>query len=182
MPARLLIASDFRGTPLPVAEQAWFELSWQGADLQVAVDAPFYADPPPPCAAGTTDRLWEYEVVELFVAGADERYLEVELGPYGHQLVLMLEGVRCVRQQGLPIAYRAVIERGPDLAGPGPIGRYRGFARVPGAYLPPSPARVNAYMIHGVGEGRRFCAHAPVPGLAPDFHRLDRFVPWPAAL
>lgn len=199
MVARLQIACDYQGAPLAPEHRAWFELSWLGADLRVELDAPYYADPPPPSAAGSTDRLWEYEVAELFIAGPNADYFELELGPHGHQLVLLLDGVRSVRDKGLPLDYHARIDREPGVApggagvadlGPGdagvtdvkPVGRYRGAACVPARYLPAHPTRVNAYLIHGLGAQRRYCAHAPVPGAQPDFHRLDRFAAWPAAL
>jgi hypothetical protein len=43
--------------------------------------------------------------------------------------------------------------------------------------LPPGLGRVNAYAIHGQGANRRYLAAYSVGGTAPDFHRLDRFVP-----
>lgn len=39
-----------------------------------------YNDPPAPSSPpGATDELWEYEVVELFLMGSEQRYLEVEV-------------------------------------------------------------------------------------------------------
>ena len=38
--------------------------------------------------------LWEYDVVECFLAGAGGRYLEVELGAGGHFLVLEFDAPR----------------------------------------------------------------------------------------
>ena len=55
--------------------------------LRVAVDAPAHGDPPPctpeggPAPVGATWALWDHEVVELFVLGADDHYTELELGP-----------------------------------------------------------------------------------------------------
>jgi hypothetical protein len=189
MAARLSIACDYQGAALAPEHRAEVELSWHGAELRVVLDAPYYADPPPPSAAGSTDRLWEYEVAELFIAGPDQRYLELEFGPHGHQLVLLLDGVRRVRDKGLALDYHAQIEHaaGPQRSSSGasgaePVGRYRGVAHVPAHYLPANPTGVNAYLIHGVGAQRCYCAHAPVPGSQPDFHRLDCFAAWPAAL
>lgn len=139
------------------------------AGLVVRVDAPFHDDPPPAAPPGPTRALWEHEVVELFVAGPDDHYLEIELGPHGHHLVLWLEGVRRPAQERLPLALEVAREGGRWTA------TARTDARVP---LPAPPWRVNAYAIHGVGAERRYLAHAPVPGSQPDFHRLERFVPW----
>jgi hypothetical protein len=164
------------GPSLPVEHHARFELGLTDDALCLRLDAPWFDDPLPPGLAGSVERLWEYEVAELFIAGPgdSDAYLELELGPGGHYLTLQLEAVRRVRRSGLPIDYR-VIERVPgSAAGP---GRYRAEARVPRDYLPGAACRANAYLIHGVGAARCHHAHAPVPGLAPDFHQPARFVP-----
>jgi hypothetical protein len=140
----------------------------EGAWLAVEVEAPFHGDPPPTAPPGATDRLWEHEVVELFLVGADERYLEVELGPHGHHLVLRLRGRRRVEEQGLAIEFAA---RRSGM-------RWSGRALVPAAWLPPGLARCNAYAIHGLGAERRHLAAFPVPGPEPDFHRLECFGRW----
>jgi hypothetical protein len=177
---QLRVDLDHRGLPLPAAEVTRFEIARAGDQLLVEVDAPYYGDPAPAQEAGSTDRLWEYEVSELFIAADGDEYLELELGPHGHYLVLQLRGIRNVVQRDLPIAYSAVIEasapRGADEQQP--IGRYLGRARVPLAYLPAEPARINAYAIHGTGARRRYCVHAPTHADPPDFHRPAHFAPW----
>lgn len=147
--------------------QIFAEIS--GSELVLQIDAPFHGDPPPAGPPGPTEGLWNHEVVELFIAGegtSPVRYLEIELGPHGHHLGLQLVGVRNVVERGLPIRFQARI------AG----DRWTGEARLPLAWLPPAPHRVNAYAIHGVGEARRYLALAAVPGERPDFHQPDRFV------
>ena len=139
-----------------------------GADmLQVQIEAPFYSDKAPSAPPGSVPGLWDYEVVELFLLGDKERYLEIELGPHGHHLVLDLQGRRNVLRQGLLLDYEATIIG----------GRWRGVANVPRALLPVGLTRCNAYAIHGEGPSRVYLAMAPVPGAAPDFHRLEHFVP-----
>lgn len=163
----LRIAQTWDGQPIPDEQVATVRISADGdSALIVAVDAPFSNDPPPPGAPGPLWGLWDYEVVELFVLGADERYTEIELSPWGHHLVLRLEGRREVVERELPLSYSAEI-----------VGeRWTGRARVPRSLLPPGPHRGNAYAIRGVGVGRRYLAWAAVPGPAPDFHRLERFL------
>jgi hypothetical protein len=140
--------------------------------LRLSVDAAFHGDPPPAAPPGPTRRLWEHEVVELFVAGPGEPdrvpYLEVELGPHGHHLVLRLAGVRRVVESGLPLDYQVWIDG----------LRWSGEARLPAAWLPPRPWRLNAYALHGTAPERRYLAMRPVPGAEPDFHQPERFVPW----
>ncbi|HVS02548.1 MAG TPA: hypothetical protein VMT16_07245, partial [Thermoanaerobaculia bacterium] len=163
----LRIAATWDGRPVAASEVVTLTLKPLRRGLRLRVEAPFHGDPPPAGPPGATDRLWEREVVELFLVGAGEPvpYTEVELGPHGHHLVLRLAGVRQVVASRLPLRYRAAI------AG----GRWAGEALLPRDLLPPPPHRVNAFAIHGSGEARRFLAMAPVPGPRPDFHQLARF-------
>ena len=181
---QLAIACDWRGQPLVPAARAQIELARDADAWRVAFDAPYFADPPPPSPIGSTPRLWEHEVIELFVAGASEHYLELEFGPHGHYLALELSGVRRVVREGMPLQYAVQISalEDPTSAKPAgacgaPVGRYRGTAIVPVSYLPRSPERVNAYLIHGGSADRCHHAHAAVPGERPDFHQLEHFVP-----
>ena len=151
-----------------MAEHAAVQARVEGDSLCVEVEAAFHGDAPPPGPPGPAERLWEHEVVELFLLGDGERYLEIELGPHGHHLVLRLEGRRRVVEQGLAIAYEARREG----------AAWSGRARLPAAWLPPGLARCNAYAIHGTGAARRHLAAFPVPGPEPDFHCLERFGPW----
>ncbi len=160
----LVIGRTWDGRLLPEPERSRLRLGYDDEHLRIEVDAPYAGDPPPPGLPGPTDRLWEHEVVELFVAGPDTRYTEIELSPHGHHLVLRLDGVRNPVQTMLPLDYEATIEG----------DRWRGVARLAGSLLPARPARCNAYRI-ARGHHQAF---APVPGEAPDFHQLDRFVPW----
>jgi hypothetical protein len=169
---KLPIAHDYRGRALPEAERAELRLTCSADVLRIEVDAPYFGDPPPSAAVGPTDRLWEHEVVELFIADAGEHYLEVELSPHGHHLVLELCGVRRVVRSQLAIEYRVAIDHAAR--------RFRGVAEVPVSYLPDRAVRVNAYAIHGQGGARTYCAHSPASGHSgqvPDFHRLECFVP-----
>jgi len=161
----LVVAATWDGDPVGPEEAASVRLRREADVLRLEVDAPFHGDPAPPGAAGPHDGLWDHEVVELFLAGTGAAYVEVELGPHGHHLVLRLADVRRVTERALPLEYRA--ER---------LGaRWRGSARLPAAWLPPGPLRGNAYAIHGLGAARRYLAAHPVPGTAPDFHQPARF-------
>jgi len=167
-PLRLEVGHTWDGVPLPHDARAVVQVHGLSADadeVRIDVIAPFLADPPPFAPPGPVDQLWEHEVVELFVVGDDGAYTELELGPYGHHLLLQLAGVRDVTAKLLPVAFEA--RRAGD--------RWAGTARVARALFPAKPVSVNAYRIHGVEAARRYEAHAPVPGPAPDFHRLEHF-------
>ncbi|MCK6504885.1 hypothetical protein L6R53_16055 [Myxococcota bacterium] len=164
-PLLLRVDRTWDGQAADPGEVATLALHDDGDALGVEVDAPFHGDPPPPAPPGPTWALWEHEVVELFVVGPGQRYLEVELGPHGHHLVLQLHGVRNVVARELPLDLRVTCA----------AGRWQARARLPRALLPPGPHLANAYAIHGRGAGRRYLAWTPVPGPAPDFHRLPLF-------
>lgn len=179
----LVIARTWDGEALGEAERVRVEMAAvDGEHLRIRVDAPFHDDPPPAGPPGPTDRLWEHEVVELFLAGVDSgrgvAYTEVELSPHGHHLVLRLEGVRRVVEQGLPLRYRCSVA--PAAGGVGGGHRWSGEALLPLRLLPPRPPGrtafgVNAFAIHGSGAARRHLAAYPLPGERPDFHQPERF-------
>jgi hypothetical protein len=145
-------------------------LSFTESELVVDIDAPYHGDPEPSAPPGYCPKLWEHEVVELFLLGSRDRYLELEFGPHNHYLVLRLAGARRVQAEGMTLAYLATI------AGQ----RWSGRAHVPLEWFPPELSRYNAYAIDGEAARRRYWARFEVPGARPDFHRLERFGPFDA--
>lgn len=166
---RLTIAQTWDGQPLPERLHTHLDVRFDGDALVMLVEGPFNGDRPPPGMPGPTPKLWEHEVVELFIVGPAERYLEIELSPFGHHLVLQLEGVRNIVASQLPVAYATAWAD----------DRWKGEVRVPRSYLPVPALTCNAYRVAGVGPARAWHALAAVPGERPDFHRLAHFVPWP---
>lgn len=169
--ATLTIDHDWNGERLDTPH-ATVTLTAEVTALRIEVDARYHGDPPPGAPPGPTEGLWQFEVVEVFLAGApgddgSVAYTEIELGPHGHHLVLRLEGVRKIAQSRLAIDFAARID----------AGRWHGVASVPWSLLPHGPLTGNAYAIHGVGTARRHLAAFPVPGPAPDFHQPARFRP-----
>jgi hypothetical protein len=162
---RLTIAHTWDGQPLPADQHTFVDLAMDSA-FRIRVDAPYAADPPP-AGRGSTPRLWEHEVVEVFVFGDGDRYTEIELGPHGHWLVLRLDGVRSVAGAGHAITFR------PEIVG----SRWTGTAEVERRLLPDAPERINLFRI--AGADRRHEALVPVPGPGPDFHQPAVGVGWP---
>lgn len=165
MALTIVIADTWNGRSLPPDQHVTLRMHGSATALVVDVDAPYWRDPPPPGPPGPTWELWNHEVVELFIAGPDQRYLEVELSPHGHHLVLRLHGTRQVVQRELPLAYTCRIEG----------RRWIGRARIRHRDLPPGPHRINATAIHGQGDDRQYLSYRPLPGDQPDFHQLDAF-------
>ena len=89
--------------------------------ITLKVDAPFYNDPAPPEPSdkksdidSKNDKalmgLWDYEVVEaFFLCSKSEQYLEVEVGPHGHHLVLFLNGRKNIIKECMPIKWEVEI-------------------------------------------------------------------------
>lgn len=131
----------------------------------IEIHAPFHRDPAPSMPPGSTDSLWEYEVAELFLVGRNNRYIEMEFGPYGHYLVLLFSGIRQRSHNPLPISYKSVITE----------DRWQGTAHIPFHFLPEPIVSANAFSIHGTKEKRRYLAAHPTGGNQPDFHRIETF-------
>lgn len=169
---RFEIQCAWDGGPLHQEEWARVALSIDAArgTLGLSIESADYGDPAPASAPGSLPGLWEYEVVELFLLGEDERYLELEFGPHGHFLALSFQGQR--RRVGPDGALRYRAERFAR--------HWAGKAMIPLALLPAGIRAFNLYAIHGQGAARRFLAAHPMPGPAPDFHRLEHFRPLPS--
>jgi hypothetical protein len=163
---RIRIDSTWDGRTARADERVVLDLVREPGHWVIELDAAFHDDPVPTGPAGPTPGLWQYEVVELFLLAPPDHYLEVELGPHGHHLVLELRGVRQLIRERLAIDFRARLDG----------TRWHGRARIPDALIPADVSRLNAYAIHGQRAHRRYLAFAPVPGPAPDFHRLEHFV------
>ncbi|XP_068227156.1 uncharacterized protein [Palaemon carinicauda] len=172
---RYKIQTNWNGVPV---DHPQAEITLQGftAGVEMNVSAPFFNDPAPP--GGEPGKpyygLWDYEVVEMFFLNDNDEYLEVELGPWGEHLLLMLKGARHVIKHSLALDYFA--ERDET------AGTWKGSAMIPPEYFPPKVSRMNAYAIHGVDDERQYESLYPAPFEdpdypAPDFHRLELFRP-----
>ena len=167
-PGRLLLPIEryWDGAACPHAQlHGRVELAARDDGLELVASLPHQPAPRIPKAkAGTrVADLFEYDVVECFLAGADGRYLEVELGAGGHFLVLSFSAQRVSADshEGL----RPALDFASDAAG------WRARLVLDWALLPPRLAALNAYVIAGGAH----LAYAPLPGSAPDFHQPARF-------
>lgn len=160
----LQIAHALQGAPLPPGRHASLCLTWSALGLRVQFEGP-YAGDPAPSGTGSTWALWEHEVLELYLVGDAERYLELEWGPHGHYLALELNGVRRITRRHLPLDYEARLSD----------GRWSGDAFIRAEYIPMPVLRLNAFAVSGVGTARQYRAAFPLPGTKPDFHQISRF-------
>lgn len=161
----------FGGRARLALRQSRLTLSW---DIRAHV-------PPriPEGPAGFTERLWEWDVVELFLmADADAeaespRYVELEFGAGGHWIALAFAGRRELARELRDIGPLVISDVQP--------GAWRGQAEVSlpalEQHVGPWPWRgLVAAVVPGptVGSGTRERLHLcwpSVPGLRPDFHQ-----------
>ncbi|MCW7754015.1 hypothetical protein OOT00_08450 [Desulfobotulus sp. H1] len=167
MPYGLDILNDWQGRNIPEKERGQIQFSIDSHGLSIWTDAPYFADPAPATPPGSTDRLWEYEVVELFFVSDNGRYMEIEMGPHGHYLVLLLKGIRCLEKAHIPMEFQSVVKD----------KRWQGKARILLRYLPLPLMGANAFAIHGPAEQRRYLCAFPTGGDQPDFHQPAFFPP-----
>ncbi len=167
---KLDITRKWNGKLLSRQEHVEVSLRKVQGGAAITIRAPFYGDPAPKTPPGSVDGLWEFEVVELFIAGPGSPvlYTEIEVGPAGHYLVISLNGVRQPTASGLPIQVEAAID--------GDV--WHATATIDDSVLPAQPWRVNATAIHGLGQSRVYASTAVLPGDAPDFHQPDAFLPF----
>ena len=135
-----------------------------GEIVKIFVEAPFFGDSAPEKPVGSCWELWDYEVVELFLMGKDNKYIELEFGPHGHYLCLQLHGSRNIVAKEIPLEFTVSKTK----------KQWRGVASFPLSLLPSGTLTGNAYAIHGQGENRRYLAWAKGTG-TPDFHQLASF-------
>jgi hypothetical protein len=191
------ISSRWDGSVLPLDDQIFITIESLEENLPepvlvISVDAPFYDDPVPRCDTDDAcennslnfDGLWNYEVVEVFIKGKLDKYIEIEMGPHGHYLLLALDGYRhCFKRKIEPISYEAKISG----------ARWIGKLVAPIHILPPPtgiPEAMFSFNAYGIHEGpespnndsdtRVYCCAFPPakPGgdyLVPDFHKLELF-------
>ena len=173
--AQLEVSLRWGGAPLLPSARSKVSLTVGTTQCTVEVEAPAHGDPPPPGPPGHRYGLWSYEVVELFIASDENpnRYLELELGPHQHFLILAFSSVRS------PDAIQRSAAAHPALsyqASPLPMERWRARLTFPTSWLPPGPRwRACAFAIHGRGEQRAYEVSAPLQGDLPDFHQPELF-------
>lgn len=171
------VSHRWDGSSLPADKQVFFTISVLADSLVVSVDAPYYNNPPPAAPPGNCEGLWEHEVVELFIKGKLDKYLELELGPRGHFLVLLCDGYRqCFVRKLVPINYEAKING----------DRWTARLEISLDLLPPcadifgAPFTFNAFAMHNDPQ-REYCIAFPPADAkvypVPDFHKLELFRP-----
>ena len=134
------------------------------------------------------NHLWDYEVVELFfLSSSTGLYLEVEFGPHGQHLGLLLNNKKECLSHSFALDYQTELLPGMSyLKKTRPLvflycifiseqGLWKGTVQLPLEYFPPKVDKFNAYSIHGTEPNRTYKSLYAVPGPHPDFHRVVYF-------
>jgi hypothetical protein len=170
--AQIVVASTWDGQPIERERHTVVEYSVVrsavGTQVRLTWDAPHDGlTQGPQVDEGFFPELWRFEVVEVFIAGANGAYLEFEVGPWGHFAVFAFASRR-QKERNVPVQHYTA-ER--------VAGRFRGSLSFDASALPPGALRWNAHRIDGPSEARRYFSARANPGARPDFHNLAAAVP-----
>ncbi|XP_032794729.2 uncharacterized protein LOC116931257 [Daphnia magna] len=168
------IASSWNGKALSPSESVdlHIQLDASSRNLVLNVSAPFYDDRAPEEAnGGPFADLYNYEVVHLYLLSyPDFKYVEIELGPWGHYLVVFWNGYYN-KVGNLVSLLKYTVNRNAS--------RWTGSALIPLIYLPPKVYLMNAHSSHGVDAKRQWNSLYPVPSnsnqTSPDYHALKYY-------
>ena len=161
----LQIENAWDGTAVAEYSSSRVELRLTEHGLNLHFSGPLMGDPAPEEPPGRLWGLWNHEVLECFIVGPDSNYLEVEVGPHGHFLILCLHGVRTIVNDAVPAQLQWHTAAG---------GIWSVSVVVGHEHLPSLPWKMNAFAIYGATP-RTFLASTPVPGDGPDFHRISQY-------
>lgn len=163
------ISRDWDGRDLEKSFEITLHLDLDRNMIEFEITAPYYRNPVPPCPPGPTWKLWEYEVVEIFLVFDHHRYLEIEVGPHGHYLCLELDGIRKIKRSLISGQVNAQIHA---------QNQHYGIQAAFLATLPLGALRsLNAYAIFQEEGKRVYATYHPIAlaNEAPNFHLIDRF-------
>jgi hypothetical protein len=161
----LAIRNQWDGTPCAdVSLHGQMTLTRTPEGLELTGRLPLQTTPNEPAApAGyRVANLWEYDVVECFLAG-DDGYLEVEVARDGRWLVLSFGAPRQLVSAHEEL--KPIVRWGQD------VTHWWTTVVIPPGLLPQAPWRGNAFVI----AGGRYMAWSPLPGRTPDFHLPTHF-------
>lgn len=164
----LTINHTWDGHRLEDSANTTVTLNWlKNGDLRILIDAPDSHEPKPNCESQSCWKLWEHEVVELFLVGTGTPvpYTEIEISPWGNYLVLQLLGARNTIAKNLPLAVS--VQRDEN--------RWQAEATLSSKLIPSGDLSVNAYRIDGKEPNRNYQVMTPLGGDKPDFHRIQKF-------
>lgn len=192
------ITKLWNGDPIPDTDsKIRIEISMQvlpiTKSLELRIVAPYIGTSDiPDYPAGRCPRLYDFEVVEVFIASTSYHhtdpsttpYFEIIVGPHGHYLAISHTGQGNLSECDDSI----LLQNPPPLIQIAPDHQsWSATLQIPYELLPEPVEELhsqfslnwkfNSYAIHGKGTDRVYMALSPVPGDTPNFHQLEHFVP-----
>ncbi len=168
---RLDVGHTWSGDQAVLEDTPSLQLEVRESRVEIQIQAPWRRDPPPPGPARALEGLWNYEVVELFVAErfptAAVHYTELEFSPHGHWLAWTFCGPRQRSGDDPDLEFEAHRDR----------DRWHGRARLDLDALPEPPWSLFAAAVDGASSRRRYLVSHPLPGGTPDFHQPAHYPP-----
>jgi hypothetical protein len=173
------------GTTFEQTEAPHIRLSLlEHGDLLIEGRAPYKNNPTPQAPFGRLWGLWDYEVLEVFIYGDHDEYIELEFGPWGHYLALYFQGVRSLKREEVYLKNL----RSWRVEGRVGYESQWGFSCILKREVLPQKIHdqsqdtwgINAFWCFNDLEGNRhFCCAHPLPGETPDFHQPKDFPKYP---
>ena len=150
------------------------------------VRAPWWQNLAPEGPPRSVWGLWNFEVVEIFIVGDGGRYLELEINPYGHYLMLMLSAPRKIEQKQMSPKQMHCVRAsgGSDLNARQASWSATGLISADDLPVPYRDQemvpywRVNSFWCFSNHAQRYHCCAYPLPGEQPNFHQPQYFPRW----
>eukprot|EP00981_Chlorochromonas_danica_P004025 scaffold766_cov167-Ochromonas_danica.AAC.13 len=175
------------GRPSPYERYAIeLRISPESGDVLVHIDAPYHNDPPPDAPPGRFEELSDYEVVELFISSqrsdvTECPYLEVQVGPHGHYMLIFFMGEADWEDQDPTLD----LDQEPLVHINKQRQRWTADLAIPAHFLPEPDCKAdlsvnwnfNACAIFGKEDRRRYLSYHALSGDQPNFHQLRNFQP-----
>lgn len=141
-------------------------LGFKKSGLFIRIEAPVLHNQSIPNVpmGSRVDKLWTFDVVEIFLVGPGHKYLEIELGAGGHYLILGFDSIRNKSNDFLyfePVIHFSKTNEKTWVS----------ETEIPWSIIPENLRAMNAFVI----ASGQFLALSPLPGAEPDFHQPDFF-------
>ncbi|XP_077553381.1 UPF0462 protein C4orf33 homolog [Haemaphysalis longicornis] len=155
------LSKSCNGSELPGQPYLFHLAMVEKDEIPLEMKAAFFDDvcQPPGPAGGSSVYLSQYEVFQIAFVGTEGYYTQLEIGPYGHYLVILGSVSGSFLKMDLTVSYAANVDRYRSL--------WRASLKIPVSYLPPGLKSMNAWAQHGRPSERRVLALYPPPAGSP---------------
>ena len=164
---------DLSGAPLPLIASC--SLHWEESALTLQATVSNELKSAPGAQPHTfTAELWKHDVIELFLANASGRYLEINLAPNTAWWAQWFSTARCA-DHSLPVPKCVVTEESSPHEDTRALSLSIAFSDLAPLGERESIRWNATYICHSPDQ--RYASIAHLPGDTPDFHQPDQFLP-----